>query len=174
MEGYDEQFAKFDSQNGSFVATWNWKSFIFGVFWYLYKGMWAKAIIYTVTGSVLAALTAGAGFLVMWAVFGVLGNYDLYLKHRYGTQLWEKSSPATPKAHHSAARVGSGSYERQLQALHELKEKGLISDSEYSTKRENLVKRAENADLIRRLDESLHLGVITEEEHKRKMEELLA
>jgi len=84
---YQTAFAKIDQNDGRFLASWNWAAFVFGVFWYFAKGMWAKALILLIGSLILGGLT-GIGFLAVWAYFGVAGNYDLYLKERRGTQLW--------------------------------------------------------------------------------------
>lgn len=85
---YQTAFAKIDQNDARFLASWNWAAFLFGVFWYFAKGMWAKALILLIGGLILGAVTAGIGFLAVWVYFGVAGNYDLYLKERRGTQLW--------------------------------------------------------------------------------------
>lgn len=84
QEYYREQFRRFEENGGNYVFTWNWPAFIFGVFWYLYRGMWGKALI-------LAALTLFSGgilFVLAWFYCGAVGNYDYYLLTTKGTQWW--------------------------------------------------------------------------------------
>lgn len=81
---YRRQFRKFEENNGNFVFTWNWPAFLFGVFWYFYRGMWAKALILTA----FTLLSGGALFLIVWAYCGAVGNYDYYLLVEEETQLY--------------------------------------------------------------------------------------
>jgi hypothetical protein len=83
-EHYRRKFSAFDARGGSFVASWNWPAFLFGVFWYLYRGMWAKALI------IFAIVLISGGFMgIPLAIYvGLAGNYDYYLLKRRGTQLW--------------------------------------------------------------------------------------
>lgn len=83
-EYYQGKFAGFDAQGGSYSATWNWAAFFFGVFWYLVKGMWAKALI------IFFLVFVAGGFLTIpLAVYtGVAGNYDYYLFRRHRKHLW--------------------------------------------------------------------------------------
>ena len=39
---YLDKFAVFDANNGKFKPTFNWPTLVFGPFWYMYKGIWAK------------------------------------------------------------------------------------------------------------------------------------
>lgn len=79
---YRQRFQRFDAGLG--VATWNWPSFLFGAIWYLTKGMWAKALLIFA----VALVTGGVLAIPLWIYTGVMGNYDYWLKHRQGKQLW--------------------------------------------------------------------------------------
>lgn len=81
---YREQFRKFENNDGNYVFTWNWPAFLFGVFWYFYRGLWAKALILTL----IAIVTGGALFIFIWIWCGAAGNYDYYLLVEEGTQLY--------------------------------------------------------------------------------------
>jgi Protein of unknown function (DUF2628) len=62
----------------------NWAAFLFGPFWYCYKGMWLR-------GSVaLIASIASGGFLVFpFAVYAAwFGDYDHYQFKVKGRQIW--------------------------------------------------------------------------------------
>ncbi|WP_416825249.1 zinc-ribbon domain-containing protein [Ectobacillus polymachus] len=83
---YQEQFRKFDENNGAFKVTWNWAAFFFGWIWYLYKGMVGKGILYLF---LLAFLAFSIQFpFVIWILTGIIGNYDYYLYKRKNTQWW--------------------------------------------------------------------------------------
>jgi hypothetical protein len=81
-EYYSQAFATIDG--GQTKIVWNWAAFLLGALWYLYRGMWAKALIY-----VAVAIFSG-GFLILplWIYGGLMGTYDLWLLHRRGTQTW--------------------------------------------------------------------------------------
>jgi hypothetical protein len=88
---YQQKFQLFEQNNGQYKWTWNWPGFLFSAFWYLYKGMWGKALIMFAVGIVLAIfLPKYTGFLIpIWAA--TWGNYDYYLFRKYGEQFWRFS-----------------------------------------------------------------------------------
>ena len=77
-------FQKFDVRPGQMQTHWNWPAFFFGAFWYLVKGMPAKAAIYFV----VSLVTYGAGWLFLAIYAGLYGAWDYYLKEVKGKQLW--------------------------------------------------------------------------------------
>jgi hypothetical protein len=81
---YQQKFAQIEGQGGSFMALWNWPAFLFGAFWYLSKGMWAKALL------IVVVVFATGGFLgiPIWIYAGIAGTYDFYLLKRRQKQLW--------------------------------------------------------------------------------------
>ena len=81
---HQDKFRCFD-EAGQFVPTWNWAAFFFGIFWYLCKGMPAKAGIFLVVGIILIAIPL---FFLLPLYFGIVGNYDYYLSKVKGKQLW--------------------------------------------------------------------------------------
>lgn len=81
---YRRVFKEFDFSGGSFQFKWNWAAFFFGIFWYLYKGIWVKAIVLFV----IAGLLAGIPGPFFWLYCGLAGNYDYYLLKVKGKQLW--------------------------------------------------------------------------------------
>jgi len=83
-EYYKKAFQAIDANGGKFTPTWNWASFLFGLIWYFYRGMWAKALIMLLIGFLLA----GVPFLFFWIYCGIGGNYDFYILKVRDKQLW--------------------------------------------------------------------------------------
>jgi hypothetical protein len=79
---YARAFAEFDT--GGSQIVWNWAAFLLGALWYLYRGMWAKALIY----AAIAIFSGGFLIIPLWIYAGLRGTYDLYLLRRTATQLW--------------------------------------------------------------------------------------
>jgi hypothetical protein len=77
-------FQKFDRRPGQMQTHWNWPSFFFGMFWYLVKGMPAKAALYFV----ICLVSFGAGLVFLPFYAGLYGAWDYYLKEAHGKQLW--------------------------------------------------------------------------------------
>ncbi|MDA3792661.1 MAG: DUF2628 domain-containing protein [Elusimicrobia bacterium] len=81
---YRRIFNEFDSGGGRFQVKWNWAAFFFGIFWYLYKGLWGKSVLFFV----VSLLFAGIPALFFWIYCGLAGNYDYYLLKIKQKQLW--------------------------------------------------------------------------------------
>jgi hypothetical protein len=82
---YKLAFAEFDKNpQGGPQFKFNWGAFWFGPFWYFFRGMWLKAILY------LALVFGTAGFLMWlpWIYSFGFGTYDLYLLRKHGKQFW--------------------------------------------------------------------------------------
>jgi hypothetical protein len=79
---YSQAFATIDG--GQTKIVWNWAAFLLGALWYLYRGMWVKALIY----AAVAIFSGGFLILPLWIYGGLMGTYDLWLLHRRGTQTW--------------------------------------------------------------------------------------
>ncbi len=77
-------FEGFNQRPTQMQTHWNWPAFVFGAFWYLVKGMPAKAALYFV----LSIATAGVGWLFLSIYAGLYGPWDYYLKEVRGKQLW--------------------------------------------------------------------------------------
>jgi hypothetical protein len=77
-------FQRFNQQPAQTQTHWNWPAFIFGAFWYLVKGMPAKAALYFL----VSIGTAGIGWLFLALYAGLYGPWDYYLKEVRGKQLW--------------------------------------------------------------------------------------
>jgi len=81
---WQDVFQKFDQRPAQMQTHWNWPAFFFGAFWYLFKGMPAKATLYFV----ISLGTAGVGWLFLALYAGLYGPWDYYLKEVHGKQLW--------------------------------------------------------------------------------------
>ena len=55
---------------------WNWFSFLFGPFWYIYKGLTTKGIILLI----ISIITLGFGMPIIWFYCGLRGNTDFFEK----------------------------------------------------------------------------------------------
>jgi hypothetical protein len=89
MEGlsddYKQLFSKFDlDASTSPKFSFGWAPFLFGPLWYLYKGLWAKALIYLI----VAFSTVGSLAFIPWIYGSCFGSYDLYLLKKHNKQLW--------------------------------------------------------------------------------------
>jgi hypothetical protein len=82
-EYYRNVFAAIDA-GGSGASKWNWAAALCGALWYIYRGLWAKALL-LVTVSVVSG---GVANLILFFYMGKMGNYDLWLLRRQGKQMW--------------------------------------------------------------------------------------
>ena len=57
-----------------------------GAFYYLFKGMWLKFLVYSIICITLACLTAGLGTISFWIIFVVFAPYDYYRLKALGKQ----------------------------------------------------------------------------------------
>ena len=156
-------FGKFDDNGGRFVLTWNWFACVFGPFWYLFQGMWAKALVYFFAISIVGAFTGGFGWLIGVIVLGAVGNYDLYLLRRHDTHFWELPSDAANAPGQRVAMTTTSFAE-----LKALRDQGLLTESEYAAKHARILKDAENARTVAALERGLRAGVLTREEFEQK------
>jgi len=81
---YQLVFSFFEAHGGKFILSWNWPAFLFGVLWYLFKGMWAKALLMFLLG----LLFGGEIAPLLWLYAGLCGNWDYYLLKVKKTQFW--------------------------------------------------------------------------------------
>jgi hypothetical protein len=82
---YLEAFNQFNKKpNSGLQPKFNWGAFFFGGFWYLYKGLWVKGLLF------LAIAFFSAGFLAIipWLYGCIFGTYDYYLLKKDDKQLW--------------------------------------------------------------------------------------
>jgi len=80
---YQEAFATI-AAGGRNASKFNWAAFWLSCFWYLYRGMWLKALI--LLG--ISAATGGAAGIFIAVYAGKYGNADLYQLRREGKQFW--------------------------------------------------------------------------------------
>ncbi len=173
---YHEVFQRFDDAGGKWVATWNWAAFVFGIFWYFYRGLWAKAIIYYLVAALLATITGGVLGLVMWFSIGLVANYDLYLLHRKGTQLWDGggvASDAVPGVTSPISTPSASNAAGRLAALENARRQGVISESEYNQKLTQLELDAEREKKLAALEDMRRTGVLSQMEYEAKKRDIM-
>ena len=82
---YQDVFTRFDNDPATGLKLkFSWPPFLFGPFWYLSKGLWAKALIYIA----LALVSGGTLAIFAWIYASIFGIYDYYLLRKFGKQLW--------------------------------------------------------------------------------------
>jgi len=82
---YQDVFTKFDNDSATGLKMkFSWPPFLFGPFWYLSKGLWAKALIYIA----IALVSGGTLAIFAWIYTSIFGIYDYYLLKKFGKQLW--------------------------------------------------------------------------------------
>lgn len=84
QEYYRAEFQSIQDAGGGFRASFNLAAFLFGPIWYIYHGMWKKALI--LIGA--SILTFAVATPLIWAYSGLASNYDLYLFKVRGKELW--------------------------------------------------------------------------------------
>lgn len=174
---YEETFRRFDQAGGRWIATWNWAAFLFGVFWYFYRGLWVKALIYFVAVVTLSAITGGVLALPAWVAFGAVANYDLYLLKRKGTQLWAGGGvapdavPGVTSPTFTAAAPGNAA--ARLTALENARMQGVISETEYAHKRQQLELDAEREKKLAALEDMRRAGLVSPMEFEAKKRDIM-
>jgi hypothetical protein len=82
---YQDVFTKFDNDPATGLKMkFSWPPFLFGPFWYLSKGLWAKALIYIA----VALVSGGTLAIFAWIYTSIFGIYDYYLLKKFDKQLW--------------------------------------------------------------------------------------
>jgi len=84
-------FLAFDKNKGQFKAIWNWAAFFFGVFWYLYRGMYPKALIAFIGCMIVGSSIPDLAMVINIGgciYFGMVGNHDYYKFKTTGKQPW--------------------------------------------------------------------------------------
>lgn len=77
-------------------VTFNAPAFLFGIFYYIYAGMWKKGIVLTAIGVILTTFFSeffpnllGSGVWVITPVIlGTRANIDLYKRYKLGMDGW--------------------------------------------------------------------------------------
>ena len=173
IAGYEAAFDQIERNGGRFTFIWNWPALFFGIFWYFYKGLWAKALIYAVAFGILGAFSLGTVWLVGWLVFPVLGTYDLYLLARRGTQLWESTPGSVVQVVNAITPVTFADPGQRLRALDDARARGVVNEGEYQEKLATIQQEAQNASRLADLDRALRGGVLTQEEYEAKRQAVL-
>jgi hypothetical protein len=86
---YKDKFAEFNTEG--FKVTWNWPAFFFTIFWYMWKGMWMKSLVYFIIWCAVLPVASVLGPFAPLPVsiaLAMLGNYDYYLLKIKGKSLW--------------------------------------------------------------------------------------
>ena len=83
-----EAAGKSEGKSAKWVPTFDLLAFLLGPLWYLLKGMWVKALLFTVVSLLLLGVTGGLSAFAAWLYYGFFGNWDLYLWEKYGQQGW--------------------------------------------------------------------------------------
>lgn len=129
------------SVNGTKEQTWDgfsWPGFFFGVIWLLIKGLYGHFLI----NLVILIVTAGFAAPIVWIVYGFIGNgahKSSLLKKGYLTeQQWSKKESPSNLAP-SSPRSTTKDNLTQLKELAELKEKGFLTDQEFSLQKAKIL-----------------------------------
>lgn len=173
---YEEVFQRFDNAGGKWVATWNWAAFVFGIFWYFYRGLWVKALIYLLGIFVIGVISGGLLSIPIWIAFGIVANYDLYLLQRKGTQLWDGSGISTDVVRgvkNTFSTPTSGTAEMRMTALENAKHQGVISDIEYAEKRAQIELDAEREKKLAALEDMRRSGMLSPMEYEAKKRDIM-
>jgi hypothetical protein len=123
--------------NYSEQQTWDgfsWPAFFFGVFWLLVKGLYGHFIV----NLLIVILSSGVLAPIVWIVYGFIGNgihKQSLLKQGYLTQaqLSERAVPSQPVP--SAPSAERKDQLTKLRELGELREKGVLTDEEFSAQK---------------------------------------
>jgi membrane protein insertase Oxa1/YidC/SpoIIIJ len=125
--------------NGSTEDIWegfSWPCFFFGLFWYLYKGLWGWAII----SLCLALITFG----ISWLIFPFFANEHYaaaLLKRCYlNEDQWNKKKQDISRTNSSKSQQNAAaSVADELTKLSALKEQGIISEEEFEKQKRKLL-----------------------------------
>lgn len=196
MDSHARLFEQFNANQGRWTATWSWGAFWFGPLWYLYKGMWAKALMLFAFSVPLMVLTGATSPLIIPIILGLIGNYDYYLLRCHGSQLWDRkplhtipnttvisttphfnvktvhTTPTTQPTNTSVPNP-SGIPANKFQVLRETYERGLLTREEFEEKRMVLLREMEHEATLKKLDEAYKVGLLTMEEYAEKRQRLL-
>jgi len=127
--------------NGTKEQTWDgfsWPGFFFGVIWLLIKGLYAHFLI----NLVLLIVTAGFAAPIVWIVYGFIGNdahKSSLLKKGYLTEKQWSKKESTPDVAPASPHSTTKDNLTQLRELAELKEKGFLTDEEFTRQKEKIL-----------------------------------
>ena len=154
-DGYERTFRRFDKSGGHYILTFNWWAFIFGIFWYLHKGLWVKALMYFSAVLIFGTLTGGLAIIPILIAAGISGNYDMYLFHRKKTQLWNNASIIT---------VRQARAQKRFEVLEVARQQGILSDTDYTSKRAQLDSTQDRETKLSALEEMWQNDIIDDTE----------
>ena len=127
--------------NGTKEQTWDgfsWPGFFFGVIWLLVKGLYGHFLI----NLVLVIATAGFAAPVVWLVYGFIGNgahKSSLLKKGYLTEAQWSKKETMPSSVSPAPSPSTKDHLTQLKELSVLKEKGFLTDAEFSLQKARIL-----------------------------------
>lgn len=123
--------------NGAVEEVWegfSWPCLFLGFIWYIYKGMWGWGII----ALVLAILTWG----ISWLVFPFFANEQhaksLLERGYLNEKQWNDRKQADTRST-GQNQQASSSIADELAKLAALKERGVLSDEEFSKQKDKLL-----------------------------------
>ena len=76
------------------LVKWNWYCCLIFFIWYLYKGMWQKALVYFGASLLASGITfwaAGIGGTAVWVAVCLMANWDYYLYKVHGEKFFTKN-----------------------------------------------------------------------------------
>ncbi len=127
--------------NGSQEQTWDgfsWPGFLFGVIWLLVKGLYGHFLI----NLVLVIVTAGFAAPIVWIVYGFIGNgahKSSLLKKGYLTENQWASKNVAAATQLQPAFAAQKDQVTQLLELAELRDKGVLTEQEFSQQKTKLL-----------------------------------
>ena len=130
--------------NGTSEQTWDgfsWPAFFFGVIWLLIKGLYGHFLI----SLILLLITAGFAAPIIWIVYGFIGNgahkNKLLSKGYLTIDQWKRKTELEerPQRSNSAVEVSEKDPVSKLRELVELKEKGFLTEEEFSVQKAKIL-----------------------------------
>lgn len=135
--------------NGSTEETWNgfsWPGFLFGVIWLAVKQLWVHFIV----SIIIMLITAGFGAIPIWFFYGFAGNSihkkSLLSKGYLTLAQYEATKVNTSKSaeafsNHASIQTGSINVADELAKLAQLRDSGVLSESEFTEQKSKLLSR---------------------------------
>jgi hypothetical protein len=127
--------------NGASEETWdgfNWPAFFFGVIWLLVKGLYSHFFI----SLIILVITAGFAAPIVWIAYGFIGNEthkSSLLKKGYLTNgQWEEKNK-THAVSQQAIQPQVRDNLSQLRELSELRDKGVLTEQEFSLQKAKIL-----------------------------------
>ena len=127
--------------NGTAEQTWDgfsWPAFFFGGIWLLVKGLYGHFII----NLVIAIITAGFAIPIIWIVYGFIGN-DAYKKSLLNKGYLTSAQWENQQNQRTLTPVPSNASQKdhlsQLRELAEFRDKGVLTEDEFSKQKAKLL-----------------------------------